>query len=530
MSKKQKRQKQPQQNTAPLRRPDTNEIAVAQVTDKYSEYPSNGLTPVKLAEIFKEADAGDVLRQMELFEEMEEKDPHLFSQLQTRKNAVTGLDFEIIPFSDDPRDKEIADFIEEQINGIESLEDVETDLLDAIGKGFAVSEIMWGYDEGHVVVREIKSRHQKRFFWDSLDDSFKVRTKDAPEGILLPTNKFIVHRYKARSGHTSRAGILRVVAWMYLFKNYDLKDWVSFAEVYGLPLRLGKYAPGASEADKVALMQALIQIGADAAGIIPDGTSIDFITTEKTSSSDLYERLARYCDEQISKAILGQTLTSDSGGGSYAQSKTHNDVRHDLTVADCKSLASTLRRDLIRPLCIFNFGEDKRVPHIRFDCEESEDLTQTATIIGTLVNEVGLRVPTSFIYKKFSIPEPEADEEVAAPRSTSAGLTGLPFKKEPNPAQIALKAEGDGGIGTQQHIDKLASAAVRHGAGSFKRAFGPVLKIIGKVESLEELRDMMEDDKAVAELYAAMDVSEVEELLQKVMLYADLEGRVLENG
>ncbi len=530
MSKKQKRQKQPQQNPAPLRRPDTNEIAVAQVTDKYSEYPSNGLTPVKLAEIFKEADAGDVLRQMELFEEMEEKDPHLFSQLQTRKNAVTGLDFEIIPFSDDPRDKEIADFIEEQINGIESLEDVETDLLDAIGKGFAVSEIMWGYDEGHVVVREIKSRHQKRFFWDSLDDSFKVRTKDAPEGILLPANKFIVHRYKARSGHTSRAGILRVVAWMYLFKNYDLKDWVSFAEVYGLPLRLGKYAPGASEADKVALMQALIQIGADAAGIIPDGTSIDFITTEKASSSDLYERLARYCDEQISKAILGQTLTSDSGGGSYAQSKTHNDVRHDLTVADCKSLASTLRRDLIRPLCIFNFGEDKRVPHIRFDCEESEDLTQTATIIGTLVNEVGLRVPTSFIYKKFSIPEPEADEEVAAPRSTSAGLTGLPFKKEPNPAQIALKAEGDGGVGTQQHIDKLASAAVRHGAGSFKRAFGPVLKIIEKAESLEELRDMMEDNKAVAELYAAMDVSEVEELLQKVMLYADLEGRVLENG
>lgn len=531
MSKKKKRQQtQRQQQTSPVCHPDVNEIAVAQVTDKYSEYPSDGLTPVKLAEILREADAGDVLRQMELFEEMEEKDPHLFSQLQTRKNAVTGLDFEIIPFSDDPRDKEIADFIEEQLNGIESFEDVETDLLDAIGKGFAVSEIMWGYDEGHVVVKEIKSRHQKRFFWDSLDDSFKVRTKDAPEGVLLPGNKFIVHKYKARSGHTSRAGILRVVAWMYLFKNYDLKDWVSFAEVYGLPLRLGKYAPGASEADKLALMQALIQIGADAAGIIPDGTTIDFITTEKTSSSDLYERLARYCDEQISKAVLGQTLTSDSGGGSYAQSKTHNDVRHDLTVADCKALASTLRRDLIRPLCIFNFGEDKRVPHIRFDCEESEDLTQTAEILGVLIEKTGLRVPTSFIYKKFSIPEPEADEEIATPRPVNAGAGFLPFKNEPTPAQIALKAGGDGGHGTQQRIDRLASAAVKRGAGSFKRAFAPVLKIIEKAESLEELRDMMEDDKAVAELYASMDVSEVEELLQKVMLYADLEGRVLENG
>lgn len=526
MARKNRRRQQPQRSPqAPVRRPDVREIAVAQVTDKYSEYPSNGLTPVKLAEIFREADAGDVLRQMELFEEMEEKDPHLFSQLQTRKNAVTGLDFEIIPFGDDPQDKEIADFVEEQLNSLESLEDIETDLLDAIGKGFAVSEIMWGYDEGHVVVREIKSRHQKRFFWDAVDDSFKVRTREAPEGVLLPTNKFILHRYKARSGHPSRAGILRVVAWMYLFKNYDLKDWVSFAEVYGLPLRLGKYAPGASEADKVALMEALIQIGADAAGIIPDGTSIDFITTEKTSSTDLYERLARYCDEQISKAVLGQTLTSDSGGGSYAQSKTHNDVRHDLTVADCKALASTLRRDLIRPLVLFNFGEDKRIPNIRFDCEESEDLEQTANILGILIEKTGLRVPTSFIYKKFSIPEPEADEEIATPRPTTApGM--LPFKAE----QIALKGDGPGELGTQQHIDKLAASAVRHGAGSFKRAFAPVLKIIEKAESLEELREMMEDDAAVAALYKSMDVSTVEELLQRVMTFADLEGRVVENG
>lgn len=522
-----RKQQNAQAPPTPLRRPDIREIAVAHVTDKYSGYPSGGLTPVRLAEIFKEADAGDVLRQMELFEEMEEKDPHLFSQLQTRKNAVTGLDFEIIPFSDDPLDKQIAAFIKEQLDAIEGFEEVENDLLDAIGKGFAVSEIMWGHDEGRVVVAQIKTRHQKRFFWDSLNDSFKVRTQETPEGILLPANKFIVHKYKARSGHTSRAGILRVVAWMFLFKNYDLKDWVSFAEVYGLPLRLGKYAPGASDEDKRALMGALVQIGADAAGIIPDGASIDFITTEKTGSTDLYERLARYCDEQMSKAVLGQTLTSDSGGSSYAQSKTHNDVRHDLTVADCKALASTLRRDLIRPLCIFNFGEDKRIPKIQFDCEEGEDLEQTANILSTLIGEVGLQVPTSYIYKKFSIPEPEAGEEIAVPQAT-VEPNFLPFKQDPSALTIALKA--DAKPGTQARIDRLADAAVRHGAGSFKKAFAPILKIIENAGSLEELRDMMEDDKAVARLYKAMDVTQVEELLQKVMLYADLEGRLLEDG
>lgn len=514
-------------------RPESREVAAAQVTDKYSEYPSDGLTPVRLAEIFKEADAGDVLRQAELFEEMEEKDPHLFSQLQTRKNAVTGLDYEVIPFdSDDPRDKEIAEFVEAQLGGIEGFEDIMLDLLDAIGKGFAVSEIMWSYDEGHVVVDDIRSRHQKRFFWDSVDDSFKVRTQEAPEGIELPKNKFIVHKYKARSGHPSRAGVLRVVAWMYLFKNYTLKDWVAFCEVFGMPLRLGKYQPGASEDDKRALMQALVAIGADAAGIFPDGTAIEFVNTEKTSSTDLYERLARYCDEQVSKAILGQTLTSDSGGGSYAQSKTHNDVRHDLTVADCKAIAATLRRDLIRPLVLYNFGEDKRIPYLRFDAEESEDLTQTATVIGTLIREAGLKVPTSYIYKKFSIPKPEGDEEVAAPPGQTAQGAGFgPFSFKAQPGEpIALKAGDGAGHGTQERVDRLAAAATRKSAGAFKKAFGPVLKKIENAESLEELRDMMEDEKAVAELFGEMDVSEVEELLRKVMLYANLEGRAAEDG
>lgn len=58
---------------------------------------------------------------MELFEEMEEKDTHLFSQMQTRKLAVTGLDWEVQPFSEDEIDKEIADFIDEQLKELRTL-------------------------------------------------------------------------------------------------------------------------------------------------------------------------------------------------------------------------------------------------------------------------------------------------------------------------------------------------------------------------------------------------------------------------
>lgn len=512
---------------APSKRPDTGEIAVALIQDKYSDYPSSGLTPQRLANIFREADGGDVYRQMELFEEMEEKDPHLFSQLQTRKNAVTGLDYEVIPFSDDDGDKAVANFVADAINGIENFEDVEMDLLDAIGKGFAVSEIMWDYQGGSTTVADIRSRPQKRFFWDPIDDSFKVITKDNPSGIAVPDNKFIVHRYKARSGHPSRAGVLRVVAWMYLFKNYDVKDWVSFCEVFGMPLRLGKYAQGASEDDKKELMQTLVKLGSDAAGIIPDGASIDFHEANKSSSLDIYETLARYCDEQVSKAILGQTLTSDAGSGSYAQSKTHNEVRHDLTVADCKALASTLRRDLIRPLVLFNFGDDSRLPSIRYDSKEEEDLKDAAEVLGTLIQQVGLKVGSAYVYKKFSIPEPQPGDEILSPPSAAASGLPTPFKAPT--VRMPLK-DSPQVPDAQAQVDGLADKAVGQNAGTFQGMFAPVLELLDKSGSLDELKAKLSDQKTVEELLTKMDAPELEALLQKAMILADLRGRAVESG
>ena len=227
-------------------RPVAGVVALGDRNDRYSTYPSNRLDPRKLAAIFREADEGDVFRQMELFEEMEGKDTHLYSQLQTRKLAVTGLDWEIQEFSAEPVDKKIKDWVEGQLKALTGFTDNLMDLLDAIGKGISFLEIEWGMKNGQTVIESMDYVHQKKFFWDG-NDELRVRTDDYPSGIPLPENKFVIHRYKARSGHPSKAGVLRVCAWMYLFKNYDIKDWISFCEVYGMPLRLGTYGATASQ-------------------------------------------------------------------------------------------------------------------------------------------------------------------------------------------------------------------------------------------------------------------------------------------
>ena len=74
-------------------------IAAGEINDRYSDYPSRGLNPVKLASILRDADEGTSAARWNMFEEMEEKDAHLFSQMQTRKLAVTGLEWEVQPFS-----------------------------------------------------------------------------------------------------------------------------------------------------------------------------------------------------------------------------------------------------------------------------------------------------------------------------------------------------------------------------------------------------------------------------------------------
>lgn len=502
-------------------RPVRTRVAVGDPNDKFSTYPSNGLTPRRLARIFKSADGGDVYEQMELFEEMEEKDTHLFSQLQTRKLAVTGLDWEVQAFSDDELDKQIAEFVDEQLKGIENLDDIFIDILDAIGKGISVMEIEWGVDtDGSNIIEDIEYVHPKKLIWNSQTDEMMICTREFPSGICLPENKFVVHKYKAKSGHASRGGILRVVAWMYLFKNYDVKDWVAFCEVFGMPLRLGKYSAASSEDDKRALMDAIYSLGTDAAGIVPDSTVIEFIESNKTSSVEIYELLARYCDEQISKAVLGQTLSSDSGGGSYAQGKVHNEVRHDLTQADAKALAVTVRRDIIRPLVEYNFGCDVNIPFFKFDCEEAEDLKEKVDILKTLVCDMGLRVPESHIYKKFNIPEPEEGEAVLNPRIVTNtmqphGEQGLDEK--------SLK--DNTGQTEQEQIDLMGNIALKRAEKSFREMMKPILKMVDKTEDLETLREVLKDENKIKELYQEMDSPELEDALHQAMYLSELIGR-----
>src|ERR1700722_1125967 len=107
-------------------------------------HPSVGLTPERLTQILREAEFGDPFLYLELAEEMEEKDLPYLAVLSTRKEALTQLEIIVNPASKEKDDVSAADMVRAMLaSDAINMESALFDILDAIGKGFSATEIIW---------------------------------------------------------------------------------------------------------------------------------------------------------------------------------------------------------------------------------------------------------------------------------------------------------------------------------------------------------------------------------------------------
>jgi len=388
--------------------------------------PSTGLTPVSLAALLRESEAGDPQSYFELAERIEEKDGHYVSVMRTRKLAASSLEPMVEAASDDAQDVEIADFVRDVMTG-DVVRTALFDMLDAIGKGISVTENIWDLSGDRWVPKKLKWVDPRWIDFDPLDRRTPMLRSQPGEpgaGALarpdsrahpqlkpLAPFKFITCNIQAKSGLPARSGLARPAAWVYLFKNFDLKNWLQFAEIYGMPLRVGKYHAGATPEEKRTLLRAIASIAADAAAIIPQSMAIEFVEASGNRDGAMFEKFATYCDLQLSKLVLGQTGTTDAVAGGYAVGKVQNDVRIDIRDADALQLAQSLRRDLVEPLVDLNFGPapngtKRRYPNLRFVSPKTLDVQTMSEALTKLV-PLGLEVEASVVRDKLGFADPK---------------------------------------------------------------------------------------------------------------------------
>ena len=499
-----------------------------------SEHPAQGLTPGRLGALLRQAEVGDARDYLELAEEMEEKNLHYLAVLGTRKRQTAQLDVRVEPVDDSAEAKRDADLVKDWVDS-EPLEDELIEVLDAIGKGYSVTEIMWDMTERQWVPMRLEFRDPRWFEFDDIDGrTLHLRDLDNNRAPLAPF-KFVVHRFQAKSGLPIRGGFARMVAWFYLFANFAVKDWVQFIETYGQPTRIGKYPPNASAEDRAVLLRALTNLGADAAAMIPESMLVELVETKQTGgsgTSSAHGSLLAYIDALISKAILGQTLTTEVGdSGSRALGDVHDEVRRDIERSDAFALGQTLTRDIAVPMVKLNHGERKRYPKITIGREETLDVVRTSDALAKLV-PLGLEVAKKDVREMVGFPEPEDDDELlGAPAEPDPDEDDDPPNPNAPPGQQddmaralarLLRGRGNAAGRIDDDIDRAIEAHI-DGDGWVRLmspSVRPLLEAVRKAGSYDELRAAIDDGS----LFAEMDTDALATLLARMAFSAEASG------
>lgn len=447
---------------------------------------ARGLTPAGLAGVLARAAEGDAEDQLTLAEEMEERDAHYAAVLSVRKRAVAGLPRVVESATDDAKHVAHADFIREVMRK-PATTDLVNDLMDGIAKGYSVCAIRWKraaqwtpLDYPHM---------DPRWFRYDQETGRKLLlcSNEAPNGAPLDPYQFIVHQPRIKTGLQIRNGLARLVAFAWLCKAYALKDWVAFVEVFGMPLRVGTFGPNATNEDKAILRRAVQSIGTDAGAILSESLKLDFHELGNIGSgASVYEKLCEFIDKQVSKAVLGQTGTTDAEAGGlgsgYAQVK--NEIRGDIMAADAFDLEVTLNRDLVKPLIDLNFGPQEEYPRVILQITEPEDLKLLSEAIPAMV-EVGMEVEESWARDKFGVPEPAAGAKLLKPRQSSTpSFTPAPalnFQRGRVALNAMLQPSAD------DSIDALRTAALDGWVEQIDPIVKAVQQLADSANSVDEL-------------------------------------------
>jgi phage gp29-like protein len=500
---------------------------------EFAEHPSKGLTPARLAAIFIEAEQGNLIAQAELFQDMREKDTHIGAELSKREMAVKKLDWELRPPRDaSAKEKANTKLLQELILDELDIGNLRMDALDAIGHGYSCIELGWGRTAAGLWFPDQVEHRPPTWFVTPPDQRNTLNLRDSGSSYGVPLQPFgwIPHFHKSRAGYIARTGLFRALAWPYLYKNYSVRDMAEFLEIYGLPIRVGKYSPTASDKEKRDLLRTVLSIGHNAAGIIPDTMQLELAQIVGSGNADSYMAMINWCEASQSKAILGGTLTSSTGAnGNRSLGDVHNEVRLDIRDDDATQLDQTLSSYLVYPMAMLNgLFADNRCPSFVSDTQEPDDLKLYSEALPRLA-DAGARIPLSYVNRKLKIPEPEGDEPILQ------ASTAKPMPVPGQPDQAAALAALTGGVvgadlsakatevaptdvdptPVTAQTDLLSAAS----GASIKGMVDTIRDKVDQADSLESLRDELLNG------YGDLDSGELTKVMTLAFAAADLAGR-----
>ncbi len=449
---------------------------------------------------------------IELYEDLL-RDSEVQSALQTRKLAVVGKEWEIVPASDDAEDIKIADFVKDVLLHC-NYDAARQSLLSGVVLGFKPAEVMWEYSGGDIWIKEITGKASRRFVFDLQGRLRLLTLQNMIEGIEVPDRKFVVFRNTSDSGSYYGDGLGRSLYWPVWFRKNGIKFWAIFCDKFGSPTGVGKYPPGTPKEKQTDLLDAINAIQRESGIVIPENMVIELLEATRAGSINTYETFCAYNDKAINKVLLGHSAATESTPGKLGNEQQSVDIRQDYIKADADALCECQNNSLIRWIVDYNFPGVTEYPKVWIRTEPEEDLKPLAERDVILVRDVGLEVGEKYFYETYGIPKPEKGEKlvrIADLGLRNADLTARNQQFNENPKSEIRNPES----GT--HVtDKLS--AKMHDAISLDGLIEPIKKLMEESATLQEFRDK------IFALYPKMDSKGIAEITKNALLVGELGG------
>lgn len=380
------------------------------------------LTPEKLFQIYLQAENGYPEAQCDAFESCYENDGHLQGLITTRKSDIIGRDLWIMPGDDRPASKTAAVTLAQRMSST-NLEELVEHLMEAPFVGYSYAETEWALDGTWAMPRWWVLPAHRRFQFDRNDVPL-LDVDGTSERISVIADPWRWVRAEMYHRRTPRAGSYRCTSWWATFKRMSVRDWLAFAEKFGIPMILGKYEEDAGVESRRVLEEAVRRIGIDGNAVMSDSTRIDVLNqmTRSGDSTSLHPAIIASANAEMSKAINGATLTSDASGGpgSFALGKVHAGRAHSISVADAKRISRWFQRHVGQPFVDLNNLSNAAPPALHVALLPDNPL-QDAQVTNTLWN-IGVPLSLSQIRKKHGLRPPiDAADTLEKPPDAAPG-------------------------------------------------------------------------------------------------------------
>lgn len=369
------------------------------------------------------------------------------------------------------------------------------DILEAPLFGYKPLEVYWAKQtvgqRECVIPTKIKGKPVDWFVFSD-NGELLFRSKEHYLGEIVPDKKFLLPRQEATDDNPYGFPDLSLCFWYYTFKKGGLRFWLQFIEKYGMPFLIGKTPRGTAPEENAELLQTLEDMIQDAVAVIPDDGSVELVESSKATSSQVYKEFLYFLNSEVSKAILGQTLTTEiQDKGTYGAAKVHLEVRDDIIQSDVKLVEETFNT-LIEWIIELNFGTVNEVPKFIMFREGDVDLNLAQR--DKIITEMGFTFSQEYMTRAYFL----QDSDI--------------MPREVNPLSAAF-SESDNNSNAE--IDKLDAVFNDDNAVIYLHQ---IIKPI--VKAIQNGKDFAECEQILYDKFPKLNDDDFQQLLNKAMFIA----------